>query len=255
MKKIIICICLILVFVSSNVFAQQLGEKVYKDITALGQKYSKWFRVKEVAEYNEDGNKILERDYLGTETSYEYDGKNNLIHKKSISIVTKLPLAVEFWYEYDTAGNKTYQKINTGESIEEWWYQYDNRGNINYVRYKSGKDDIETWFDNDNYGNHIQANSSNNKTTIWQYEYDTSGKILYTLEVSGSLVWQNWYRYDANGNKIYEKNEYGQENWYDYNDKGNIIYEKSARRGSEEWYEYEYGNNGKVKKHIIYKSP
>ena len=69
MKRIIICICLIFLFVSSNAFTQQLGDKVYKEVVVDGQKVNKWMVIKYLSDFNERGQ-IINYKYGRSEIKY-----------------------------------------------------------------------------------------------------------------------------------------------------------------------------------------
>ena len=54
-------------------------------------------------------------------TRFEYNGKGQLVHKKSSD-------GNETWYKYDDRGNKVYEKNNEKETF--WLYEYYSNGQI-----------------------------------------------------------------------------------------------------------------------------
>ncbi len=227
MKKKLVFICLLLFFVTSNILAQDFKEKVYKEIVIGGKKSSKWMKVNKISDYNEKGKIILER--------FDNEDSSNCI------------------FEYDAAGNNTYKKYKVGNLIMEWHYQYDNKGNANYLLFELNGQKKEVWIDYDEYGHPTRTVDSNYMIDLWEYKYDAKGNMIYEKQIThDNLVktLETWYKYDDKGHKIYE-NKFGTEYWYEYNNNGNLIYIK-REDGFETWYEYEYWENGKVKKQIEY---
>ncbi len=106
MKRIIICICFLFTLAISNTFAQEIGEKVYKEIIIDGKKINKWLVVYGFADYDDKGNSI----YYKTEDEewwYDIDDKGNTIHSKSSD-------DFECWFEYDDKGKKIHEKYSDG---------------------------------------------------------------------------------------------------------------------------------------------
>ena len=216
MKRIIICICLLLIFAISSTIALDMGEKIYKEVIIDGQKVNKWVEIGDVI---------------------EYDANGNIIYSKCLNS--------EVWSEFDDRGNIIYEKFSDGEEIRNE-YEYDKKGNI--IHAKSSRNDGSEHvgsYEYDTKGNIIHEKSSRG-SEIW-YEYDAKGNIIHEKKSNG---YEAWYEYDAKGKKIHYKSS-DLEWWYEYDAKGNIIHSKSSF-GDENWYEYEYWKNGKVKKETQY---
>ena len=125
---------------------------------------------------------------------------------------------------------------------------YDINGNK--VHYKNSND-IEKWYEYDSNGNmiHFKDNFSWEGREEW-YDYDSNGNKIHSKDRDGD-EW--WYEYDSKGNEIYSEDSDGNEWWYEYDDKGNKIhYKASIGGGDEEWYDYVFWDNGKLKAKITY---
>jgi YD repeat-containing protein len=94
--------------------AQDLGEKIYKEVTVEGEQLYKWVEYYSITEYDSNGNEIHYKDSYGYEKWYEYDSNGNEIHYKSSD-------GCEWWYEYDSKGNQIHYKTSKGY---ECWYEY-----------------------------------------------------------------------------------------------------------------------------------
>ena len=114
--------------------AQELGEKIYKEVTVEGEQLYKWVEYYSITEYDSNGKEIHYKDSDGDEEWYEYDSKGNQIHEKSSS-------GDEEWWEYDSDGNQIHCKNSDGY---EWWYEYDSKGN--QIHYKTSKG-YEWWYE------------------------------------------------------------------------------------------------------------
>ena len=248
MKRIIICICLFIVFSTSTVFAQQLGERVYKEVVVDGQQVGKWLEVYGVSEYDTNGRIIHKKslDLGKDERFYEYDTKGNLIHEKGQGTWDD-----EYWYEYDAKGNLVREiynhnipdSYNTSLKKLGWdlkyEYEYDTNGKV--IHKKSSKGN-EYWYEYDAKGNLIHEKSNDNE--YW-YEYDAKGNLVHKIysivSAYSSLEQNSLYKYDAKGNKIQEQ----------------IItsIKTDAKNTTTElfyYYEYELWKDGKIKKQIQY---
>ena len=256
MKRVVIYICLIIFLVSSNAFAQQLGERLYKEVVVDGQKVNKWVEVGSISIYDEKGNKIHEEKSNSDEYWYEYDAKNNLIHEK---IFSGHEWFEENWFEYGAKGSKIHEKRTKKyfPTNEERWYEYDNNGKL--LSEKNSLNTTVKFFENDANGNIVHEYLSSNDYDCW-YEYDNNGNLIHKKYDGYSMIGEEWYEYDAKGNKIYEKadnNFLGKiETKIEYNTKGELIHLKQTGEkqifGGELWVEYEYGENEKIKKSIEY---
>ena len=93
MKKIIVCFSILLALVVASGFGQDLGQKVYKEVTINGEIVKKWLKVTGIEDYDERGKSLYEKDTDGF-SQYEYDDKGNEIHWVSLAFVSEsaLPL-------------------------------------------------------------------------------------------------------------------------------------------------------------------
>ncbi len=272
MRRIIIIISLLFVLFATDIFCQERGEKVLKEVVINGQKMNKWIKVSTIEEYDSKGNLIHYNG--GSEIWYEYDAKGNLIHEKWES-------GKEVWYEYDAKGNMIHQR--SGEknnyikeiphgviidansyapSEEEIWYDYNAEGNMIHQRnLEKGIVDRwhEYWYEYDAKGNMIHQRSGwkdipesghyYNEEEI-RYEYDAKGNLIYQRSAKKNQITQEYYdqeeiryEYDAKGNLIHDTT--WPEHWYEYDSKGNLIYMRNNFGNGEKYvYEYEYWNGG-----------
>ena len=87
------CIALIIVSMSfASIFAQELGDKIYKDVTINGKGTSRLVKYEYFYEMNPEGKQIHYKDINGDEIWDEYDLKGNLIWRKGT-------VDSERWYE------------------------------------------------------------------------------------------------------------------------------------------------------------
>ena len=244
MKKIIVFICLLFVLIGTTAFAQELGGKVYKEVVVDGKKVNKWLTVFNITYYfyNDNRKTVCSKDLDGKDTWYEYDAKGNEIHYKTLY---GSKAGHEIWYEYDDKGNLIHSKWSDGRETR-YEDEYDDKGNLIHSKSSDGE---EWWYDYDKKGKVIHV--KDNKGVEKWYEYDKKGNLIQAKSVDG----RKWkFAYDKNGNKIHVKFPDGTEWWYDYDKKGNLIHEKwtaSYRSWNEQWFEYQYGENGEVKKKIL----
>jgi len=122
MKKLTLFICFCLFFLGTTTFAQEVGEKVYKEVIFDGKKINKWLAVTTIAEYDAKGNEIHTKMAEGTEWWIEYDDKGNQIHVRYSD-------GLEEWNEYDDKGNLIYEKHSDGNAAPLW------RRHINCLRH------------------------------------------------------------------------------------------------------------------------
>ena len=92
-------------------FAQNVGEKVYKEVTVNGETLSKWLEVTSLEEYDSKGNHIYYKNSNGYEAWSEHDSRGKEIHYKD-------SYGYERWSEYDSNGNMIHYKNSYGK--EEW---------------------------------------------------------------------------------------------------------------------------------------
>ncbi len=95
--------------------AQNLGDRLYKEVAVDGKTLYRWVDYYSLDEYDSKGNEIHYKSSSGYEKWYEYDSRGNQIHYKSSS-------GYEEWYEYDSRGNKIHYKNSDGY---EYWNEYD----------------------------------------------------------------------------------------------------------------------------------
>ena len=136
MRKIIICLCIIIFFATSITFAQEVGEKVYKDVVIDGEKVNKWLNVEEICLYDAKENIFYAKDYDGTEWWYDYEARGKLTHIKNSD-------GTEWWLDYDNKGNEIHGKSSDGT---EWWFDYDTKGNKIHEKGSTGKNIIDYWY-------------------------------------------------------------------------------------------------------------
>ena len=82
MKKNILFICIIGIVLGTAVFAQQVGDKVTKEIIFDGNKFNKLFEVNVVKEFDTKGNMIHKTVLNDKEYWIEYNSKGEMIHEK-----------------------------------------------------------------------------------------------------------------------------------------------------------------------------
>ena len=124
MRKNILFICIIGIVLGTAAFAQQVGDKVSKEIIFDGNKFNKMFEVNAVKEYDTKGNMIHEIILNDKEYWYEYNSNGKVIHEKWSEGDTKGSSPIEGWYEYDEHGNKIHAKWSDGL---EYWNEYARR--------------------------------------------------------------------------------------------------------------------------------
>ena len=220
--------------------AQEIPEKIYKEMTFESNQVSKWFKYSSKSIYKYDDNGILkyndirgdgkyytEYDNHGNEiysklrdcegyTEYQYDSKGNIIYKKMNN--TTDDFITETYREYDSGNRIIYEKqysYNKGKEDKpsEHWYKYDKNGYLIYEKltasYSSGF--YEYYYENDTYGNHIHR-SGTGVELFWEYKYDSEGRIIYFKEKNQ----EQWYSY--NGNETFTCQRYlsGDKKTYTY---------------------------------------
>lgn len=222
------------------------------------------------------GEEFIEYDSSGKETHYkryderidepggiewwdEYDEKGNLIRCKYND-------GTEDIWTYDERGNEIYHKESNGD---ENWYEYDENNNRIHERC-TGQIDFECWMEYDKYGNEIHYKDNDGDEYWHEYKYDEKGNKIY--DKSGDD--EEWYEYDDKGHMIHSKDEKGLNRWYEYDKCGEQSCEKwydntkvmwrrefdenglevrnEGLHGKEHYFEYEFYDNGKVKKCTVY---
>ena len=166
--------------------------------------------------YDKKGNLILFANENGYEQKYEYDKKGNLIRMFDNE-------EFEVWYTYDEKGKLLSERSN--ESMETH-YTYDEAGNL----YQTEVCDLE--------GDAIIEME-------WYY-YDENNRLIRMEPSMGNAV---DYTYDKDGRLIGERYSDGTTVEYAYTKDGRLLYriETTSEAEYEDFYEYEYWSNGKVK--------
>ena len=215
----------------------KIGKRVYKQVIVDGKKIEKEVFLYGVTEYNKDEQEI---HYI----FYDPFG------------------VVEVWYEYDENGNKIREHTSHHDGYEEW-QEFDSKGYL------------------------VSEKNTRGKNLRFNNKYNSNGKIAFIDEISsGRRTWK--YEYDENGRKIYQKfmrpvpkreveffyeynDQYGdqpilekeiengklvKETFYEIDSKKNWVHEKIIYEGEESnsWADYEYNENGKLVKKLIYQA-
>lgn len=214
-------------------------------------------------EYDKCGNLIHTIDSDDNENWYEYDEYGNLIHTENSDGDEEF---FESIYEYDSQGNVIYWKNDKGDEKK---YE---RNNVIYKKTKDGYEiwyDMnrkiihtkgeceETWYEYDNYGNKVYEKSVDGEletTKNITYVYSKNGIVIdskcvrYSNNNDKRKDTYKWFKYDFNGDRIYYLNE---DDTYKYTNDGLLIYTKDSY-DDENWYEYEFFENGNVKKVVVF---
>ena len=191
----------------------------------------------ETVEYDARGNPVHGRNSLGDDVWLEYDGNGMLVHVKG-AITPLNSEKYERWYEYDDAGRLVRKK---GYRIGETRYEYDADGNL--VHTKRDTSDGETWYEYNADGNLVHAKLAKHGSVIEEWrEYDAAGKRVRTKNNFGT---ETRYEYDADGTLARKRTSRGEEGWYGSD--GNIV-RRRLPDGDERWYEYDYYDDGAVRK-------
>ena len=198
--------------------------------------------------YDDDDN------YYGYETIYEYNDKGLLIHEKTIYEAESNEFDSESFYKYDNKGNI----ISNGCTQ----YKYDEKNRVimetdsSYsIQYSYSENGIVTHF--------VRKNNKNGKVEA-EIKRNDRGLPIYIKDG----LYERWYEYDAKGNIIHYKTGNRDKEWirtssgmiseindsdgdlYEFDSSGNLIHWHSGN--SDEWYEYEFYENGKIKKKICF---
>jgi YD repeat-containing protein len=229
MKNITLFIFLPFLLLGVDTLAQEVGEKVYKEIIIDNDgKIGKWFEVKEIKRYDENGKIVYENPTMvGGETWYEYDSKGNQIHMKSEKR--------ENWKKYNDNGQVIFEKWQDGK---EYWYEYDLNGNEIHI---VSNDDFEKWKEYDEKGNIIHERTNSWMFDEHWYEYNSKDNLIHEKwNHNDYFIIESWYEYNSKGKLIHKKRSDDIESWYEYNANGNLVHEKHVNKliGNEEyWYD------------------
>lgn len=178
-----------------------------------------------LTEWDSSGNIIHEINQNGEyKNEYSLDGK--LIHS-----VHTIPKGKEEsrWFDYDrnyekkwdSNGNLIYKCYSSEKEIFE--YNSDNKL-VYYLKEEKEDEKISKYEEWNEYSNEVKVSSKNSNGE--EYRYNEEGKLFFYQDSDHDTY---WYEFDAAGNPIHFK---------DYN--------------CEEWYEYEFFDNGNIKKKNCY---
>lgn len=98
--------------------AQELGSKVYKEISYNGKEIEGWMIFFGFNEYDEKGNLFHEKLHTGKEELHEYDSMGHIIY----DFYKDVDSCKTSSYEYDSEGRKVYQIDN---KVDESWFEYE----------------------------------------------------------------------------------------------------------------------------------
>ncbi|MBO7136604.1 MAG: hypothetical protein J6V73_08280, partial [Spirochaetaceae bacterium] len=179
------------VFVAVPLCAQELGDKIQKELTVNGEKVTRMVKYTGFAEHDSNGKQIHFKRSDGFEKWTEYDSNGNKIHSKRSD-------GYEFWYEYDENGNmihyhsKHYEDYLKKFFYTDTWYEYDENGNRTHELNSPGSE-------------------------CWR-KYDSKGNLIYYKQDYGYVKYEYEYehQYNSQGNIIYTKINTGKELWYEY---------------------------------------
>ena len=227
---------------SAVLYAQEIGEQVYKEIFVEGKKETHWLIYKEYFEYDVSGNLLIKKDKYG-EKKYEANTKDKQLNSKNSND-----------YEVEYENDKI---IHEKTSLSETWYSYDKNGNLIYEKsiHSLYKETTERWKEYDSNGNLIHE--KDNKNFEKWYKYDNKGNLIYWKTSDNSECWQE---YNEKNLLIHKKNKIDLdgrigylEEWYEYDSHGNLTITK-GRNGINMVNEYSYFPNGKIKTKALFSS-
>lgn len=179
----------------------------------------------EATEYNDfnQPTRLINTD--GTEVSFVYDERNNLLSETDEGQNTD-------YFAYDNNDNLTSHTDKNGES---WEYTYDNQGQMSSQTDPLG---YVTTYEYDGVGKLLHEESPEGQ--IESYEYSPTGDLLsattndhtvyFTYDENGNCLTQTDHlgntqhmAYDAMGNIIKTTDPLGNESTYNYNEVGQLI--------------------------------
>ncbi|MBQ9623865.1 MAG: RHS repeat protein [Treponema sp.] len=201
--------------------AQQLEQRRFRAL-ASGNR--------EVLEYSENGNLILEFLENGKFHEYKYyDEKGRLIRIESES-------GKEFLDYYGKDG--VYKRETSIKS--ERSFEYNKNGAL---RLEKGKK-TQIFY---NYDDNFKPKGETFEDTLDEirYDYDSNGRKINTLKkirISGNMA------FDENGNALDYDSSTSSTAWYEYDEEGKLLREKIREGDSEEIFEttYKYDENGNL---------
>lgn len=192
--------------------------------------------------YDEEDEKgrISQEKHFNGSTFWQRDYKHgDIIYEKNSD-------GSEIWYEYDydENGNKIHCKDSNGF---EKWYKCDEKGNMTYVKYSNGKH--EEWHEYNEKGEETLFRMFHyGEYSEWVTDFDERGNITHSkMSSTGGdeeFYDEDWTAYDEAGREIYRRDRF-----LSKDEEGQKIY-----KDKEHWTEYEFFENGKLKKELIYEA-
>lgn len=220
--------------------AQNIGDKVYKELTIDNKTVYKWCELYSTKEYNEQGKETRYTSSV-VDRINTYDNNGNKTYTKELYFFS-VPTVYETTYEYNQYGKLILEKsIKDGKKINEKYYEYDSNGNQIHTK----SEDTEEWNDYDDKKNLIHTkmkskiqNSTSKKETDIYYEYNDHGKLVYYKQIAyGYMIeYEGTYKWDDKDRILYRKElcykngepQYFYEYNYEVNEKGVTIHEKDS---------------------------
>lgn len=224
---------------SSLFFAQNVGDKVYKELEELGE--NRWCSFTALVEYNEEGKVLLEKyTYLERNYSYYPDGYEILSNNGYVR-------------KYDSKDSVVYEKTAKG-SLITYSNDYDKNDLLIHSKASNG---FEKWLEYNKNGLLIHYIDTDNIET--NYKYDEKNRKVYEKEKTVNGYYEYFYVYDEKGNCSSEEHvcvengveKFSYEIFYEYDSNGNIIRrENPGFTNYETLYTYDNNNNLKSSKLI-----
>ena len=225
----------------SFLYAQNIGDVIYKEVDSNGYQEFKWVQYQVFQEFDSNGKLKHQIENDSPEKWYDYDENGKLIHLYDST-------GYEETIEYDNEGLKTHAVSSNGI---EYWFETDienNKQTYSSDEYNcniSGQ--IKTYI-NKKYGWTFSYNGNQmiyQKFDNIEIQYNKYGQKIYYKEIykNSSLTFEEWYEYDDNHNLISYRNSDNLIIWYEYDKNGNLIHTKNSKN-DESFYFYEYDENG-----------
>lgn len=186
----------------------------------------------EFYEYDTDGKLVYEKsryedapDY-DFELVYRYDSNGTLIHKNTLN--------GRLEWKWDCDGHLIYSQKAGDTTL----YDYDADGSLIYMKCSDGEE-----FEWNKNGCLIYITHPEPFSDEIRYEYDKNGLLIHSIEKTNEGTEEkNWFR-NPNG----ELTSYKDDNHLlEFDSFGNIIHYFDG--DIDEWYEYEFYDNGTIKK-------
>lgn len=194
-----------------------------------------------IAEYEYSGNKTVQKNYNGLETTYVTNGRKDLVEVIQKDIVTGEIHKTRV--EYDRrhlpvkifAGNGQTEKLITS-------YSYSPEGKLKLEIQHGQEDSGENWIRQYEYKNGRvseirQAKSSSEEVWIQKIDYRLQNGNRSLVTVTDPLGIKNLFEYDSYGNLIKTTDGNGEVNQRNYTKQGKLSGEQTTYGG---WYQYTY---------------